>query len=105
MILATMRTSILMTMVCCLGACVTDAGPVSIGNGVYTMGSEGPGSGSRDAIDDERQRAIKFCFDQGKQLLWIDVENHSSTPSQRASGELRFQCIGPGEPGWKEPAG
>ena len=80
-----------------LASCVTAAGPASapipLGEGVYSLGAnDAPGY----------QRAISFCFDQGRQLLRLNADG-AGMPGQ--SGEIRFRCVGPGEPGWKVPAG
>jgi hypothetical protein len=89
-----------------LSACVTEAGsgpmPVPLGDGVYSMGSAHPGDGS-GLQDESYQRAIRFCFDRGKQLLRVDGEG--AAMSGRPGGEIRFRCVGPGEPGWKQPLG
>ena len=57
-----------------LCGCVTygSAGiePVPTGDGVYTIGSE-PGSGA-GVHSESYQRAIRFCFDQGRQVLRLD---------------------------------
>jgi hypothetical protein len=89
-------------VVACLCGCATygmaGAEPVPIGNDVYTIGSD-----SATGVDDASyQRAIRFCFDQGKQLLRLDGQ--SGLPQQASSG-IQFRCVGPGEPGWKEPVG
>lgn len=91
-----------------LGACVTPPpNPVPLGDGVYTIDAGGSGSGRNVAVEDEGyQRAIRFCFEQGKQLVRVDGPDGASTdPRQRAGGGLQFRCAGPGEPGWKEPVG
>lgn len=88
-----------------LSACVTDGGlragspPVPLGNGLYSTGTSGPpGYG-----DDAYQRAVRFCFDQGRQLLRVD--GTGAAVPRNAGGEVLFRCVGPGEPGWKEPVG
>jgi hypothetical protein len=98
------RTSGALFVAACLCGCVTQgmagAEPVPAGNGVYTIGSE-PGSG--EGIHSESyQRAIRFCFDQGRQLLRLDGQ--PGMPQQAGIG-VHFRCVGPGEPGWKEPVG
>lgn len=89
-------------IVACLCGCATypmaGAEPVPIGDDVYTIGS-----GSATGVDDASyQRAIRFCFDKGKQLLRLD--GRPGLP-QQGSGGIQFRCVGPGEPGWKEPVG
>jgi len=86
-----------------LSACVTDAGswsaPVPLGNGVYSAGTSDAGGYGDGAY----QRAIRFCFDQGRQLLRVDSTG-AAIPG-RMGGEVLFRCVGPGERGWKEPVG
>ena len=109
-----MRNFVPMVLNCglaaCLSACVTPPAPVSpvpVGDGVYTTGSAGSsGAAYGGGIEDERyQQAIKFCFDQGKQLVRVDASDRNGRPWETPSGEIRFRCVGRGEPGWKEPAG
>jgi hypothetical protein len=73
--------------------------PVPLANGVYSAGIGGPASPG----DESYQRAIRFCFDQGRQLLRVDSRGVAVPLS--SGGELYFRCVGPGEPGWKEPVG
>ena len=86
-----------------LSACVTDGSmgpaPIPLANGVYSTGSSGP-PGYGDAA---YQRAIRFCFDQGRQLLRVD--GTGTAIPRHAGGEVFFRCVAPGEPGWKEPVG
>jgi len=86
-----------------LTACVTDAGswsaPVPLGNGVYSAGTSDAGGYGDGAY----QRAIRFCFEQGRQLLRVDSTG-AAIPG-RMGGEVLFRCVGPGERGWKEPVG
>ena len=88
----------------CLCGCVTQglagAEPIPAGNGVYTIGSE-TGSGG-DIHSESYQRAIRFCFDQGRQLFRLDGQPGMAQP---AGTGIQFRCVGPGEPGWKEPVG
>jgi len=86
-----------------LSACVTDGGswsaPVPLGNGVYSAGTSDAGGYGDGAY----QRATRFCFDQGRQLLRVD-RTGAAIPG-RLGGEVLFRCVGPGERGWKEPVG
>jgi hypothetical protein len=88
-----------------LSACVTDGGlgagqlPVPVGSGLYSTGTSGPPRYGDDAY----QRAVRFCFDQGRQLLRVD--GTGAPVPRNAGGEVLFRCVGPGEPGWKEPVG
>lgn len=101
-----MRTFTMMLVVGCLTACVTDTGPVPIGQGVYTTGNGGSWFDAGGAVQADRyQRALRFCFDQGKQLVRVDETESSMRERENAGAEIRFRCAGPGEPGWKEPAG
>lgn len=88
-----------------LAGCVTGSGtsqfPAPIGTGVYTAGSVAPGVAGYH--DENYQRSIRFCFDQGKQLVRVDPAGAPVTT--RSQGEVLFRCAAPGEPGWKEPAG
>lgn len=88
-----------------LAACATyDMGaaePVPLGDGVYTIAAE-PGIAAAAPHSGAYQRATRFCFEQGKQLLRL--EGPAGTASQ-AGGSLQFRCVGPGEPGWKQPVG
>ena len=94
-----MRTITQLLLPCCLTACVAIAPPVPLGDGTYTIASGGgPG-------DEHYQQAIRFCFDQGKQLLRVDGRGAAIGQGAPSGGELRFRCVGPGEPGWKEPVG
>ena len=86
-------------LACALTACVTVAEPVPVGDGDYSIDTGG-GAG-----DEHYQQAIRFCFDQGKQLVRVDGQGAAIGQGSRAGGELRFRCVGPGEPGWKEPVG
>lgn len=70
-----------------------------LGNGVYSAGaSSSPGFGG-----DAYQRAIRFCFEQGRQVLRVD--GMGAAIPRSAGGEVLFRCVGPGEQGWKEPVG
>jgi hypothetical protein len=84
-----------------IGGCATydTAGtePVPIGNDVYSIGS-----GTAGIDDASYQRAIRFCFDQGKQLLRLDGQPNLP---QSGGSSVQFRCVGPGETGWKEPVG
>jgi hypothetical protein len=95
------RLAIALAAACLCGCAaygVAGAEPVPIGNDVYTIGS-----GSATSVDDAGyQRAIRFCFEQGKQLLRLDGQ--TGLPRSE-SGGITFRCVGPGEPGWKEPVG
>ena len=91
-------------MVSGLAGCVTYPDPVPIGNGEYSVES-GPGEAAPGVEDEDYQRAIRFCFDQGKQLMRSTADADVPGPSGLAFGDLRFRCVGPGEPGWKEPVG
>ena len=88
-----------------LAGCVTGspAGqfPVPLGGGVYTAGSVAPGTAGYH--DENYQRSIRFCFDQGRQLQRVD--GTGAPLATRSAGEVLFRCVGPGEPGWKEPVG
>jgi hypothetical protein len=85
-----------------LGGCVTAnaswTSPTPIGNGVYSAGGGAGGYG-----DDAYQRAVRFCFDQGRQLFRVD--HRGGSVASNAGGEVLFRCVGPGEYGWKEPVG
>lgn len=87
-----------------IGGCVTYPDPVPIGNGQYSIDSE-PGARAPGVEDEDYQRAIRFCFDQGKQLMRSSAEAGVPGQSGPPFGDLRFRCVGPGEPGWKEPVG
>lgn len=80
-----------------LGGCVTYAEPVPVPleEGVYSVESSGRGN-------EAYQGAIRFCFDQGRQLVRVDGQARGSAP---VGGQIRFRCVGPGEGGWKEPVG
>src|SRR5688500_7060920 len=86
-----------------LNACVTGGAigpaPVPLADGVYSAGSSGPAGYG----DQPYQRAIRFCLDQGRQMLRVDATG-AAVP-RHAGGEVFFRCVGPGEPGWKEPVG
>lgn len=88
-----------------LSGCVTDgfvgAEPIPLGNGVYAIGGTAGGAG-RGMHDEGYQRAIRFCFEQGRQLLRVDSQPGMA---QAPAGAMQFRCVGPGEPGWKEPVG
>jgi hypothetical protein len=87
----------------CLGACATyavgGAEPVPLGDGVYAIDAD---AGSAGLHSQNYQRAVRFCFEQGKQLLRLDRQ--PALPQQAGAG-IHFRCVGPGEPGWKEPVG
>ena len=85
---------------CAIGPTATRF-PVPIGGGVYTAGSVAPGTAGYQ--DENYQRSIRFCFDQGMQLVRVDATGAPMTG--RSTGEVLFRCVGPGEPGWKEPLG
>lgn len=87
-----------------LGGCVTYPDPVPVGNDGYSIES-GPGAAAPGVGDEDFQRAIRFCFDQGKQLMRSTADADGPRQSGPAFGNLRFRCVGPGEPGWKEPVG
>jgi hypothetical protein len=74
--------------------------PVPLGNGIYSIGS-GPAAGEGLA-NQTYQRAIRFCFDQGRQLVRVDGPGDARPSS---AGGMQFRCVGPGEPGWKDPVG
>ena len=97
-----MRTLATVLLLPLLAACVAVADPVPAGDGSYWIDSE---EGGYD--DDGYQQAIRFCFEQGKQLIRLDssATAGASGPGGAAGGELHFRCAGPGEPGWKEPVG
>ena len=98
------RTLAPFALAACLAACLTVAEPVPVGDGVYTLENGTPGSGA--GIHDENyQRAIRFCFEQGKQLVRLDGSGAAAGQRPQGSGELRFRCVGPGETGWKDPVG
>jgi hypothetical protein len=80
-----------------LAGCATyaDPVPVPLGEGVYSVDSSGRGN-------EGYQGAIRFCFEQGRQLLRVDGQARGSA---HMGGVIRFRCVGPGEPGWKEPVG
>ncbi len=88
-----------------LAACATYgvgvAEPIPLGDGVYAIAVE-PGAPRDDLHSGAYQRAIRFCFEQGKQLLRLDAR--PGTPGQADTG-MQFRCVGPGEPGWKQPVG
>jgi hypothetical protein len=87
-----------------LAGCVTDPSvqfPVPIGGGVYSAGSIPRGTAGYH--EESYQRSIQFCFEQGKQLLRVDPTG--APLAGRPAGEILFRCVGPGEPGWKEPSG
>ena len=90
----------------CLGACATyDTGgpaPVPLGDGVYTIGADGGYDAATGPHSETYQRAIRFCFEQGRQLVRLDRQ--PGMPQQAGSG-MQFRCVGPGEPEWKEPVG
>jgi hypothetical protein len=101
----TSRAALLGTVVATaatLAACATyDVGaaePIPIGDGIYTIAADS-GAGLHSAT---YQRAIRFCFEQGKQLLRLDTQ---AGTAQQAGTSMQFRCVGPGEPGWKQPAG
>ena len=83
-----------------LAACVAVADPVPSGDGSYWIDSAGSGY-----EDDGYQQAIRFCFEQGKQLIRLDIPGAGGGAGPAAGGEMHFRCVGPGEPGWKEPVG
>jgi hypothetical protein len=88
-----------------LSACVTyptsAPEPIPLGDGVYTIAVEPEGTG--DGLHSGAyQRAIRFCFDQGRQLLRLDGQPGAA---QQVGTGMRFRCVGPGEPGWKQPVG
>jgi hypothetical protein len=56
-------------------------------------------------MDENYQRAIQFCFEQGKQLVRVDATGAPTGQRVQDGGDFRFRCAGPGEPGWKEPVG
>jgi hypothetical protein len=35
----------------------------------------------------------------------LRVDGTGAAVPRRAGGEVFFRCVGPGEPGWKEPVG
>jgi hypothetical protein len=91
----------LLTVAGCVGDPMTAQFPAPIGGGIYSAGSVPRGTAGYH--EDSYQRSIRFCFDQGKQLLRVDPTG--SPVSGRPAGEILFRCVGPGEPGWKEPVG
>jgi hypothetical protein len=98
--LASQRAGLLVTALTAastLGGCATYAEPVPVPleEGVYSVESSGRGN-------EAYQGAIRFCFDQGRQLLRVDGQARGSAP---VGGQIRFRCVGPGERGWKEPVG
>jgi hypothetical protein len=89
-----------------LSACATygvaAAEPVPVGDGVYSIAVE-PGDGTGAGLHSGAyQRAIRFCFEQGKQLIRLDGQPGTA---QQAGTVMQFRCVGPGEPGWKQPVG
>ena len=89
------------TYLCACATYGTVAEPVPLGNGVYSIGAE-TGQRAGSAMHSETyRRATRFCFEQGKQLLRLDGQ--SGLPPQAAG--MQFRCVGPDEPGWKEPVG
>ena len=104
MTLISSRPTGVLFVAACLCGCVTQglagAEPVPVGDGVYAIGAE-PGSGG-GTHSESYQRAIRFCFDQGRQLFRLDGQPGTA---QQAGTGMQFRCVGPGEPGWKEPVG
>ena len=89
-----------------LSGCVTYGGaaaePIPLGDGAYSIAVE-PGEGTGAGLHSGAyQRAIRFCFDQGKQLIRLDG---LAGTAQQAGTVMQFRCVGPGEPGWKQPVG
>lgn len=88
-----------------LSACATyDVGaaePIPLGDGVYTIAVE-PGEAGAALHSSAYQRAIRFCFEQGKQVQRLDGQMGGA---RQAGTGMQFRCVGPGEPGWKQPVG
>lgn len=85
----------------CVTAPATYGFPAPVGGGVYTAGTIAPGTAGYN--DQNYQRSIRFCFEQGKQLVRVDPTGAPLT--RRSPGEVLFRCAGPDEPGWQNPAG